>query len=159
MTQHLQLRPAKHLWSQQRTIHCLSADPDDCLVWCRTQAPAEVISLRVVVDTMGRDDYFLEYYTVELPRPVDPFQQPNQWHRVICSPTGASFGRLLDGALRDQGFPPAPSRTFDEAHAQREASLAAWRNAHDIIHPYFTDDILALLGLGSVESIEGAYAR
>lgn len=58
--------------------NCLSANPDDCLVWCLVDVPSESENYTVVVDTSATDQYEV-FYRTEVVK-----GSPEEWIEVVC---------------------------------------------------------------------------
>lgn len=57
--------------------NCRSADPNDCLVWCLVEVPAETISYQVIRDTLSTKDWHQYWH-----REYDLGETSNE--RVLC---------------------------------------------------------------------------
>ena len=76
------LRESTTKWIKRKTDrNCLSQDPNDCLVWCLIEVPAEKIERMVVLDTTNTSSYEMEtiYFT-------DVKQKGGftKWFEVLC---------------------------------------------------------------------------
>ena len=61
--------------------NCLSAAPDDCLVWCLVEISGETAELYVVTDTSLTKDYKLKSFNTEV---LIKNGAGNEWREVIC---------------------------------------------------------------------------
>jgi len=97
-----EIRPAGTKWIKKKTENCLSANPDDCLIWCLSTVPAETEEYILVKDTTQTSEYKVE--TVEYRKPVS-FGGEIEWQEVICQ-NKIDKGLVQDIAtvLIDEGF-------------------------------------------------------
>jgi hypothetical protein len=57
----LELAPATTEWVKKKAErNCLSADPDDCLVWCLVNSPAVTREITVLLDTTQSRNFIIE---------------------------------------------------------------------------------------------------
>jgi hypothetical protein len=75
------VKPASTKWVKKKADkNCLSADPEECLVWCLIEDPAKYQTLKIVLDTSLTTNYKLEL--------IDPNFENNDdyeiWKQVIC---------------------------------------------------------------------------
>ncbi len=61
--------------------NCLSANPDDCLVWCLEEVPGEVERYTVVVDTSQTDQYEV---VAKEHRNLIQSGGHTEWYEVVC---------------------------------------------------------------------------
>ena len=62
----LELKPGKTEWIKKKADkNCLSADPNDCLVWCLVEIPAEVEKYYLVKDITQTEEYEIKEFEVE----------------------------------------------------------------------------------------------
>ena len=75
------VKPASTKWVKKKADkNCLSADPEECLVWCLIEDPAKYQTLKIVLDTSLTSSYKMEL--------IDPNFENNDdyeiWKQVIC---------------------------------------------------------------------------
>ena len=61
--------------------NCLSQDPDDCLVWCLVEIPAEKIEREIVLDTSDSTSFEME--TIYF-KDIEKKGGFTQWFEVLC---------------------------------------------------------------------------
>ena len=74
-------QPASTKWTKKKTDNCLSANPDDCLVWCLVEVPEKVDMYKIVVDTTATDQWEMEYLTETILLKSGGY---TEWVEVIC---------------------------------------------------------------------------
>lgn len=61
--------------------NCLSANPEDCLVWCLVNVPGLTKTITVVTDTSKTEDY--EYRNIEKVTKIEG-EGGTEWRAVVC---------------------------------------------------------------------------
>lgn len=70
---------AEKKWVKKKADkNCLSANPDDCLVWCLVDVEEQKETFVVVADTSATDQYELFY------REISVEGGPPEWKEVVC---------------------------------------------------------------------------
>ncbi len=81
-TKTITIRPASTKWVKKRADrNCRSSNPDDCLVWCLVETPAQTRELRYVTDTLQLTSFKLEDITVNHIVKRGGFRE---WVEVVC---------------------------------------------------------------------------
>jgi len=62
--------------------NCLSADPDDCLVWCLVESPAQYIETYIVKDTIVNKQF--EYRRITSAQSLSPTGK-SEFKEVLCT--------------------------------------------------------------------------
>lgn len=79
--------------------NCRSADPNDCLVWCLVEKPAQNITIENVLrDTTVTDDYEIESYDLEF---IASNGGQTVWMEVICDPSGELISSIQSKLIED----------------------------------------------------------
>jgi len=74
--------PASSSWVKKKSNqNCKSADPEDCLVWCLVEVPAQKESYITVVDTSTTDQY--EIINREI-KQLEFAGGQTEWRQVLC---------------------------------------------------------------------------
>ena len=82
--------------------NCLSADPNDCLVWCLVEVPEKIEVITIVTDTTQTDNYKWEKFEFS---EIVKKGGGTDWREVICdNEVTADLIRQIQGALRDGGY-------------------------------------------------------
>lgn len=102
-TEVVELAPSTTRWVKKRADkNCLSADPNDCLVWCLQEIPAERDTLVTVTDTMLVKEFRTEILETKF---LDEPGGFTAWQEVICDKDLTSrFILDLREALVNQGY-------------------------------------------------------
>ena len=86
--------------------NCLSDDPNDCLVWCLVEVPAEIFKGYVVTDTSLTKDYRLESISK---KEIIKGGGYTEWKEVLCEhKITPDLVRDLKNALQEAGYDPGP---------------------------------------------------
>lgn len=86
--------------------NCLSADPNDCLVWCLVEIPEKIARFTIVTDTSQTNNY--EWKKFELSEMVKKGGF-TEWREVLCDyQVTADLNHQVQRALRDRGYDPGP---------------------------------------------------
>lgn len=95
-------------WAKRKADkNCLSADPNDCLVWCLVEVPGETIEAYVVTDTSQTDDYYWEDIPVKKLVQKGGF---TKWEEVICDyEVTAELNQQIQQALIKRGYDADPT--------------------------------------------------
>lgn len=76
-----EISPASTKWVKKKADrNCISADPNDCLVWCLVEVPAQVEKHKILIDTTESKNFEirqLEYKAVEKRGYLE-------WRTVLC---------------------------------------------------------------------------
>lgn len=77
----IETKPAGKVWEKKKsTTPCHSTNPDDCLVWCLVDIPAEVDSFYIIEDLSQTN----EYEMVIKERKIISTKSYTDWTEVIC---------------------------------------------------------------------------
>jgi len=80
--QEVTIKPPTTKWVKRKADrNCLSADPNDCMVWCLVEVPGESIELYVVTDTSLTKDYELKSLNTEV---LIKNGAGNEWREILC---------------------------------------------------------------------------
>jgi len=78
----IQISTSSTKWVKKKADkNCLSANPDDCLVWCLVDVPGQTKTITVVTDTSRTKDY--EYRKVKKLTKVEG-KGVTEWRPVLC---------------------------------------------------------------------------
>lgn len=82
--------------------NCLSADPNDCLVWCLEDIPEKKEIFTILKDTTQSDNYVLKRIEKNVIREKRGY---TEWKQVICEKdvTKLIIGQI-QGALKEKGY-------------------------------------------------------
>lgn len=100
----IELSPATTKWVKKKADkNCLSADPNDCLVWCLEETPAEIETVYIVTDTTLIKDY----HEIELPvQRLESVGGFTEWREVLCetAPGYSNLVKRVQIALNEKGY-------------------------------------------------------
>lgn len=78
----IQLEEASSEWVKKRADkNCLSSNPEDCLVWCLVEKPAEFFEYFTVIDTNSNKQFAIQKIADIDDLPAGGF---TQWRKVVC---------------------------------------------------------------------------
>lgn len=99
----LVIKEARTEWVKKKADrNCLSADPNDCLVWCRTETEEEYVELVILLDTFASKNFVIE--TIEFEYVVES-SGGTEWREVVCaSDVTDDLIWELKLSLSDQGY-------------------------------------------------------
>ncbi len=82
-TREIILKPASSKWEKKKSDrNCLSADPNDCLVWCKVNIPAETKIYKVLIDTSQSQNFYMEDIKHQVLTKKGGYRE---WKEVICT--------------------------------------------------------------------------
>ena len=99
----IELRPESSRWIRKKADgNCMSADPEDCLVWCLVEVPAITREVTVLLDTTQS-----KHYTIERIEHTDMVEKGGYtaWTEVLCMEeiTEVLVGQIQN-ALKEKGY-------------------------------------------------------
>jgi len=95
-----EIQPATEKWEKKKTDNCLSANPEDCLVWCLVKEDAIVHEYYTVRDTNLVKDFKIEKFEA-----TTSTQTMTEWKAVICdNEINEEFVAELTHALNERGY-------------------------------------------------------
>jgi len=82
--------------------NCLSADPNDCIVWCLVKIPEKKEVLTILKDTTQSENYTLKRIEKKVVRERGGY---TEWKQVLCAKdiTKPIIGQIQN-VLRDKGY-------------------------------------------------------
>ena len=98
-----EVSPATTKWVKKKADkNCLSANPDDCLVWCLVEVPASFERISIVTDTSSTDEYqILDFEKKRLSKAGGY----TEWREVVCEKyKTVNFMESVQNALIDRGY-------------------------------------------------------
>ena len=102
------LKPATTKWEKRMADrNCLSADPDDCLVWCLVEIPAETMKYTTLIDTSLSKNFEVKQY-----RNIELVQEGGftKWQEVLCKDQiTPDVVKQIQNQLSNLGYYPGPS--------------------------------------------------
>jgi len=127
--QEIILSEASTKWVKRKADkNCLSADPNDCMVWCLVEVPREVVELLIVTDTSLTKDYKWQSFSKKNTISKGGF---TEWKEVICNyKVTADLNRQIQIALRDRGYNPGP--IDNTIGTQTKAALVKFQKTNNL---------------------------
>ena len=77
---------ARSKWVKKRADkNCLSADPNDCMVWSLVEEKPEpmVLEIDILADTSQTDEFIYEYFLIE--GRMRDLEKHTEWREVVCN--------------------------------------------------------------------------
>jgi hypothetical protein len=92
----IQTKPITNKWVKKTADrNCLSANPNDCLIWCLVEVPGESETLNIVTDTSKIKDFVMRPINITTLKEAGgvtkyveilcPAEQTNETMRLICT--------------------------------------------------------------------------
>lgn len=148
----LTLSPGGTRWKKIGVDPVTSLGQPGDAVMCLVKDPDQVIQLQVVVDTTGREDYYVEEFEVK-GEAISQLPSEATWVRVLCPTQSATFTNELDNALYVLGYDF--KKTGRNVERLREKALRSFQEDNDLRPGVITDETLAHLGMGTIAEYEG----
>ncbi len=100
----LEVAPPKTEWIKKKADkNCLSKDPDDCLVWCLVEVPAETEEFKVLKDKTKSDNYTVKSYTATVLVRKGGYTEEKE---VLCEhKITPEIIKQVRSALKKRGYP------------------------------------------------------
>lgn len=130
-------QPVQHWVKKKADRNCLSVDPNDCLVWCLMDTPAETTQLTTCRNSKEFKDAYLlmpedfEITETQIETTKDKHGGFTEWKEVVCTnePYFAQVIELLEHKLFERGYQldvgtsPLLSSTAKEALVKYQKDL------------------------------------
>lgn len=81
--------------------NCLSANPEDCLVWCLVEKPGPKEEILIVIDTTQTDQYRKRIFSREKIHEMKGFFEKRE---IPCRLPGKRLSRKICSALQEKGY-------------------------------------------------------
>ncbi len=141
--------PARSEWVKKKTAaNCISNNPDDCLVWCLVEEPAEKKTLYILKDTTQTKNFFIQYNEVrELIKPSTGQEE----REVLCSTKNKTLIKRIQSELSSLEFYEGPIDGKVDKSLKR--ALKDFQIENGIAYGDFTIESILILGI-DIDSIE-----
>ena len=143
-TREIVIKPASKKWEKKQVDrNCLSADPNDCLVWCMVDVPAQTETYKVLIDTTQSSNYKMTAIHQEELVSKGGY---TEWKEVLCQ-NKVTKGLLskLQSTLKDQQFYDAEiTSSFD---SKTRAALTKYQRANSLPVGQLDFETLDALGI------------
>jgi len=123
------IKPASQKWGKKKADrNCLSEDPNDCLVWCLVDVPAETETYKILKDTTQSPNYTMTSVQQEKLLAKGGF---TEWKEVLCpKQITKSLISQIQTALMNQAFyKEALTSSFD---TKTKAALSDFQRANNL---------------------------
>lgn len=138
------LKPASSKWEKKRSEkNCNSPDPNDCLVWCLVQIPAETISYKILKDTTQSENYELKEINQQELTKKGGY---TEWKEVLCENqiTNVLISQIASILLQN-GF--YAGGIVSELNPQLKSSLSAFQKSNQLPVGQLDFETLDALGI------------
>lgn len=128
-TREIIIKPASKEWKKKpSTRDCLSADPNDCLIWCLVDIPAEVETYKILVDTTQSTNFKMTAVNQEKLVSKGGY---TEWKEVLCeNQITNNLASKIQNSLKDQKFYDAAiTSSFD---TKTKAALREYQRANNL---------------------------
>lgn len=138
----LELTPAATRWEKKRSTNCRSSNPDDCLVWCLVEVPAQTETFTVLLDTTSSANYELKTVVKKV---LESKGGHTEYREVICGgQISNAFIEELRGSLQLEGYAPGDAPRLD---TQFKSALSQYQKDHGLPVGNLDVETLAALGI------------
>lgn len=141
ITKSIQTKEGKQGWVKKKADrNCLSADPNDCLVWCLVNEPPEYQEITYLADTTQTKEFELQQFGVKYDEDTG-----NIWMETLCHTEIDAVVAELQTALVKNGAHFLPlSGEFD---AKTKTALVAYQKEAKLCVGQLTIESLDALGV------------
>ena len=129
-------------WQKKKAdINCISANPDDCMVWCLVQIPAVIDTTLAVTDTTLIKDFKID--TIKTKKLIS--YSKTDWAEVLCEHELTSeITTNIITKLFDLGYLEEP---MHQLRTKARKGLKRYQEDHNIAQGALTLETLDLLGV------------
>lgn len=98
-TERIEIAPKSQKWIKKKADrNCHSSDPNDCLVWCLIEVPAQIITIEnMLIDSTVTMDYVKESHKINY---VSQTRNQEVWMTVLCDPTDQQLKKIQEALIR-----------------------------------------------------------
>lgn len=126
-TREITISPARQKWEKKAIERdCLSADPNDCLVWCQVEVPAEIETYKILLDTTQSSNF--EMMDIKQEKLVSKGGH-TEWKEILCNnQITKDLISELQTSLKNQNFYNA--ETTSTLDSKTRNALAEFQRAN-----------------------------
>lgn len=125
----IEISPATSEWVKKKADgNCLSADPNDCLVWCLIQKPGQTKELVVLKDTTQSKNY--EIQEVSITKLVNKGGNTEVLEILCKKSITKDLIAQIQNALRNKGY--YPSKNAKRINSKVKMALSSYQRAHKL---------------------------
>ncbi|MEL6863707.1 MAG: peptidoglycan-binding domain-containing protein [Bacteroidota bacterium] len=141
-TRTVEIKPASTQWIKKRADkNCVSANPDDCLVWCLVEVPAVTEEIRILVDTTQSKNFEL----VEIGKELITQDEYTEWREVLCNAEVTStLVHKIQNTLTSYGYDAGEGAIID---AKTKAGITQFQKDNKLPVGHLDMETLAALGI------------
>ena len=138
------IRPATTKWvKRQADRNCLSADPNDCLVWCLVEIPEETMEYTTLVDTSLSKNFEVRQYKTRNMVRKGGF---TEWREVLCNyQVTTDVVEQIQNQLLSLGYDPGPSDTV--MGTRIKAALTKYQKSNSLPVGQLDMETMDMLGI------------
>lgn len=144
----VQVVPATTNWVKKKSNkNCQSADPEDCMIWCLIEVPAQFETYYVVKDTIANPNFELHTFKVQEIVKKGGFMA---WQEVVCN-NGITprFLNDLAASLSQKGYPTSSVGKNGVMSKGLKSALVKYQKANYL--PIGSLDFVTLRSLGMMK--------
>jgi len=144
-TVEIEVKPGGTKWVKKKMDkNCRAPNPDDCLVWCLEDSPAEIIELKILKDTSQSKNYEIRTISKQSLEQQGGF---TEWREVLCErDVTLAVVTRIQSSLRELGYYDGQNARTAIIDAKTKASLTAYQKDHQL--PVGNLDLETLDALG-----------
>ncbi len=145
----VQVAPATSKWVKKKSDRpCSSYGPEDCMVWCLIEEPAQFDTFYVVKDTVANPNF--EWLTIKVQDVVEKGGYW-AWQEVVCgSDVTPKFVKKLVAGLNLKGYPVSPVGKDGRINKELKSALVKYQKANYL--PIGSLDFATMRSLGMMKS-------
>jgi len=141
----IEIAPASTKWVKKKAErNCLSADPNDCLVWCLVEQPAQTITIEnMLMDSTVTKEFETETHNIDFVKVSGGNQV---WMTVVCNPNELLV-REVQQALNDEGYDLSVEMIHGKFGTASKKALIAYQKDYGLHIGGLTEESLEALGV------------
>lgn len=144
----IEVEPSETKWVKKKADrNCMSADPNDCLVWCLVEEPAVIKEIKVPHDPSKAGEL-----TYEIIKTKKIIKQGGftEWREVVCSDKITSdLVRHVHDSLLKAGYDTGTDWTDNVIGKETKAALVNFQRDNDLPVGQLDIETLKVMGISS----------
>lgn len=145
-TETIKLQDATTIWVKKKADrNCLSADPEDCLVWCHVDSPAQYKSVKIPLNPSMAGE--LNYEIIEKKK-LSVKGGVTEWREVVCGDNiTINLVRRVQTALMQQGYDVGNNGANNILGSETKAALVKFQRDNGLPVGQLDFETLKSLGI------------
>lgn len=141
----IELAPKSTEWVKKKADrNCRSSDPNDCLVWCLVEKPAQSITIENVLrDTTITNEYEIETFDLDF---IASNGGKTVWMAIICNPS-KDLINALQNELTESGYDLSTEIVQGIFGSKSKSALRDFQKGNGLHIGGLTEETISFLGL------------